>query len=119
VLVAGTWYLFRQQLGAGASLPEARTAAMNLFVAVELLYLFSCRSLVGPSWRAGLFSNRWLVAGVALQVLAQIAITYLPFMNGLFQTAPIDLETWVRIALLATLAWAVVAVDKRVRTGSV
>jgi cation-transporting ATPase F len=119
VLVAGTWYLFRQQLDAGASLPEARTAAMNLFVAVELLYLFSCRSLAGPSWRGGILSNRWLVAGVALQVLAQLAITYLPAMNRLFQTAPIDLAAWSWIALLATLAWAVVALDKHLRAGAV
>jgi cation-transporting ATPase F len=115
VLVAGTWYLFQQQVDAGATLPEARTAAMDLFVAVQVLYLFSCRSLVGPSWRVGLLTNRWLVGGVLLQVVAQLAITYLPAMNDLFQTAPVDAGTWLRIAVLATVAWAVVAVDEHVR----
>ncbi len=46
LLVAGSWRLFEWELANGATLPEARTAALNLFVVVEAFYLFSCRSLV-------------------------------------------------------------------------
>ena len=35
MLVAGSWWLFQQKMSNGASLPEARTAALNLFVVVE------------------------------------------------------------------------------------
>ena len=45
LLVAGSWWLFEWELASGASLAEARTAALNLFVVVEAFYLFSCRSL--------------------------------------------------------------------------
>jgi cation-transporting P-type ATPase F len=115
LLVGATWWLFHWELAAGAALAEARTAAVNLFVAVELLYLFSCRSLRGPGWRAGWFSNRWLLVGVTVQVLLQLALTYLPVLNELFDTAPLDLTTWLRVLGLAAAAWVVVAVDKHFR----
>ncbi len=115
LLVAGSWWMFEWERGNGASLPEARTAAMNLFVTVEAFYLFSCRSLTQPVWRIGLFSNRWIVVGVTVQALAQVAITYLPVMNNVFETAPIGWLTWVRILTIAAAASLVVAVDKRVR----
>ena len=115
LLVAGTWWIFEFELAGGASLPEARTAAVNLFVAVELFYLFSCRSLTRSVWRIGFFSNRWVIVGVLVQAAGQLAITYSPLMNELFHTAPIGAETWLRILGIAVLASLVVAVDKRFR----
>ena len=116
VLVVGSWWVFQQELGLGASAEQARTAAMNVFVMVEAFYLFSCRSLTAPVWRIGFFTNKPLLLGVAVQALGQVAITYLPFMNTLFGTAPISGETWLRILMVAVLATVVVSLDKvRVR----
>jgi cation-transporting P-type ATPase F len=113
LLVAGSWWLFEWEKANGATLAEARTAAVNLFVMVELFYLFSCRSLTGSMWRTGLFTNRWVLAGVTAQVAGQLALTYLPVMNRLFQTAPITGGAWLRILILALAAWVIVAADKR------
>jgi cation-transporting ATPase F len=113
LLVVGSGWVFQQELASGASAEVSRTAALNVFVAVMTVYLFSCRSLTRSAWRLGLFSNRWLLAGVGLQWAAQMAITYLGVMNGLFGTAPLDAASWGRILLVALAAAAVVAVDKR------
>ena len=43
----------------------------------------------------------------------QLALTYLPVMNRLFQTAPITGGAWLRILILALAAWVIVAADKR------
>jgi cation-transporting ATPase F len=115
LLVGGAWWLFEWERANGATLDEARTAALNLFVTVEAFYLFSCRSLTRSVWHVGVFSNRWIIGGVTVQTLGQIAITYLPFMNTIFQTAPIPAATWGRIFVLAAAATVVVAVDKRLR----
>jgi cation-transporting ATPase F len=115
LLVAGAWSLFEWELAHGASLAEARTAALNLFVVVEAFYLLSCRSLTRSVWRLGVFSNRWLVLGIAAQALGQLAITYLPAMNTVFETAPIALEGWLRIFAIALLVSLVVAADKLLR----
>jgi cation-transporting ATPase F len=40
-------------------------------------------------WHAGMLSNRWILGGVTVQAVGQIAITYVPAMNSLFQTTPI------------------------------
>ncbi|MGH4009999.1 MAG: cation-transporting P-type ATPase [Pseudonocardiaceae bacterium] len=115
LLVAGSWWLFQWELANGASLAEARTAALNLFVVVEAFYLFSCRSLTRSAWRIGMFTNRWIIVGVTVQALGQLAITYLPAMNTVFGTAPIGGEVWLRILAIAVAASIVVAVDKRLR----
>jgi cation-transporting ATPase F len=115
LLVGGALGLFEWERAHGASLAEARTVAMNLFVAVETLYLFSCRSLTQPMWRIGILSNRWILFGVTSQAVGQAAITYLPVMNDLFRTAPISADAWLRIVVVALFASSVVSVDKRVR----
>lgn len=115
LLVGGSWWLFEWEQAHGAMLSEARTAALNLFVVVQLFYLFSCRSLTHSMWRIGVFSNPWIVGGVSVQAVGQAAITYLPVMNELFHTAPIDAASWLRIVVIASAAAVVVAVDKRLR----
>ncbi|WP_298460760.1 HAD-IC family P-type ATPase [uncultured Cellulomonas sp.] len=115
VLVAGTWWLFRWELAGGASLAQARTAAVNLFVVVGILYLVSCRSLTRAVWRLHPFGNRWLIVGVTVQLVLQLALTYVPAMNRLFGTAPLGGPVWLRIVGVALVAWAVVGADKRLR----
>ncbi|WP_067852678.1 HAD-IC family P-type ATPase [Nocardia shimofusensis] len=116
LILAGAWWLFEWELGNGADLAVARTAAVNFVVAVQVFYLFSCRSLTVSPWRIGFFSNWWIIGGVTAQVLAQLAITYIPAMHTLFDTAAIDAQTWLRLVLLAALATLIVAVDKFLRT---
>ena len=115
LMVVAAWYLFEWELANGATLAQARTAAVNLFVVVEGFYLFSCRSLTQSVARIGFFSNRWLIAGVMAQAAAQIALTYLPVMNTIFQTAPIDAAAWLRIVGVAAGISVVVGVEKRLR----
>ena len=118
LLVGATWWLFEWERRGGGTLAAARTVALNLFVAVEAFYLFSCRSLTGSIRRVGVLSNRWIVGGVALQALGQIGITYLPWMNHTFQTAPISAGAWLRILVVAIGASIVVAIDKHLWGGA-
>ncbi|MEG9518140.1 HAD-IC family P-type ATPase [Saccharopolyspora indica] len=115
LLVGGAWWLFEWTQATGATLPEARTAAVNFFVAVEVAYLFSCRSLNRSIWSIGVLGNRWVVGGVAVQAAGQLAITYLPVFNSLFHTAPIGIDLWSLVLGLSLLAWLVIAADKRLR----
>ncbi|MFR9751342.1 cation-transporting P-type ATPase [Nocardia sp. 004] len=115
LLVVGSWWLFEWELAHGADLAEARTAALNLFVVVEACYLFSCRSLIHSTWRIGVFTNPWIIVGVVCQAIGQLAITYLPAMNTIFDTAPIDGRVWLRILAIAMVAVFIVAIDKRLR----
>jgi len=94
---------------------EARTIAMNVFVAIEIVYLFNCRSLRLPVTAVAAFSNPWIWAGVGLQLALQMAITYWAPMNTAFSTAPIDARAWGEIAAIALLAMVVIEFEKRWR----
>ena len=63
LLVGGAMWLFHWEQSNGASIAEARTSAMNVFVATEAFYLFACRSLTRGVWQIGLLSNRWILGG--------------------------------------------------------
>ncbi|MBX3270750.1 MAG: HAD-IC family P-type ATPase [Sandaracinaceae bacterium] len=93
-------------------LEEARTVAVNTIVVIEVAYLFACRSLRVPLWRIGLFSNPWVWVGALVMLVAQLAFTYVPFMNRLFHTAPLDLGWWLYFTLAGGLVFAAVELKK-------
>ncbi|WP_285185904.1 cation transporting ATPase C-terminal domain-containing protein [Rhodococcus sp. MEB041] len=63
-----------------------------------------------------LITNRWIIVGVSVQIVGQLALTCTPFMNTMFGTAPIGLGAWGRIVAFAAAITVVVARDKRMRT---
>jgi Ca2+-transporting ATPase len=93
---------------------EARTVAVNVFVMVELFYLFNCRSLTKSVFEVGFFSNPSLFGGVAIMIALQIIFTYLPAMHTMFHSHPIGLDAWVRIVIVAALVLLVVGGEKRI-----
>ena len=76
------------------------------------LYLVNCRSLRHSILSIGLFRNGWLWLGIAGVLLLQAAITYLPFLNSIFQTAPIGWDEWLRILAAGLVVLGVVETHK-------
>ncbi len=113
LLLAGTFGLFKWEQAFGASLDAARTVAVNALVAGEIVYLFNCRRITERSWaRNGLFGNRPVLIAVALVIGFQLLFTYLPVMQMLFHTTPIDLGAWFRIILFALCLFVLVELEK-------
>ncbi len=119
LLLAGAFGLFEWELMTGATVAEARTVAVNVFVLVELFYLFNCRSLTQSAFRLGFFSNPLLFGGVAIMVILQMMFTYLPTMNIMFHSAPISIEAWGRILVVSVLSSFVVGIEKWLRARGV
>ena len=114
-ILAGAFGLFNRVQEGGASLAEARTVAVNVVIFVELLYLFNARSLTRSPFQLGFFSNPWAVAGGVAMILIQLLFTYAPFMNNLFQSAPINLELWLSILAVSIAAYIIVEFEKWLR----
>lgn len=91
---------------------RARTVAVNVFVMVELFYLFNCRSLTRSIFQQGMFSNRWVWVGVSGMVALQLFFTYVPFMNGVFESAPIGWDEWGFVLLTASATYVIVEFEK-------
>ncbi|MBM3882977.1 MAG: cation-transporting P-type ATPase [Verrucomicrobia bacterium] len=115
LMLAGAFGLFLWEQERGASLAQARTTVVNVVVMVELFYLFNCRSLTRSMFAVGVFSNRWLIAGVLAMIAAQLAVTYTPALNHLFHTAPLPADAWLRILGVALAAYAAVGIEKWLR----
>lgn len=115
LLLVGAFVLFEQALSSGRSTQEARTIAVNAFVVGEIFYLFNCRSLQRSFFAVGIFSNRWLWAGVLITILLQLAFTYAPLMNRLFASAPIGLADWGNILLVGVAIGVAVGAEKWLR----
>ncbi len=115
LLLAGSFGLFAWELGRGASNAEARTVAVNVFVMVEIFYLFNCRSLERSLLHIGLFTNPWVLVGVGVTVVLQLGFTYSPQMQSLFHSAAIGPEAWLRIFAVGMIAWLAVGTEKWVR----
>jgi len=114
IMVAGSLGLFLWETARGLPLEAARTVAVNTLVMGEMVYLFNCRHLGQSSLsREGFFGNPYALAAVGVLVLLQVALTYLPWMQGLFGTAALDFLAWGRIALFGIALFAIVEIEKR------
>jgi Ca2+-transporting ATPase len=116
ISLAGAFGLFAWEHGIeGKNLDEARTAVVNVIVMVQSFYLLNCRSLSRSILSTGVFSNPWLIAGIATTWLAQIAFTYLPLFNRIFHTAPVRAEAWFYIVGIGVFTFVVVEFEKWLR----
>lgn len=113
IMLCGAFWLFFWELDVeGNSLEAARTSVVSVIIAVEIAYLFTCRSLTHSLFHIGVFSNYWSILGVIAMVLVQLLFTYLPVMNTLFHSAPISFESWLRIGAVSLITFAVVELEK-------
>lgn len=115
ILCGSAFALFEWQLARGVGLAEARTTAVAMIVAGEIAYLFNCRSLTRSIFSIGILSNHWTLVGAGLMLAMQLAFTYVPFMNRVFESAPIDAMAWAGVAAFSLFLSTVVAVEKKLR----
>jgi Ca2+-transporting ATPase len=115
IMLLGAFGSFEWALGRGYSDDVARTVAVNVFVVVEIFYLFNCRSLTKSMFTLGVFTNRWIAVGVSTMIALQLTFTYAPLMNRLFHSAPIGWDAWWRILLSGASAYIVVGGEKAAR----
>jgi magnesium-transporting ATPase (P-type) len=116
VLIIGvTMIAFSWEISRGSDVQVARTAAVNALVVAELLYLFNVRRLRTSSFHVDTFiGNRAALVAVLLLVVFQAAFTYLPPVQGIFDTAPLDPMSWLVIAALAIAMFVIVGLEKQI-----
>ncbi|MDA8224631.1 MAG: cation transporting ATPase C-terminal domain-containing protein [Betaproteobacteria bacterium] len=58
------------------------------------------------------FSNPWVWVGVCAMLALQMAFTYVPVFNGVFQTAPIGAREWSWIIAVTLTCAAAIEAEK-------
>lgn len=112
LILIGAFGLFEWEMVRGASLPVARTVAVNLVIFVEIFYLLNSRSLRYSPFVIGFFKNSWLWLGIGGMVILQILFTYAPFMQSIFSTGGLGFEEWWRILAFSFLSFLIVEFEK-------
>jgi Ca2+-transporting ATPase len=119
LMLLGAFGLFQWVLSwSDGDMAQARTVAVNVFVFGEMFYLFNCRSMTRPMWRLGLFSNKWLLGGVALMALLQMVYTYTPLFHTIFDSRPMNMTEWALVIGNSTLIYLVVELEKYITNSS-
>ncbi|MHB8806494.1 MAG: cation-translocating P-type ATPase [Anaerolineaceae bacterium] len=81
----------------------AETMAFVTLSLSELLRAFTARSERYPLLKMGVFKNKWMNYAVSASIALVMAVIYLPFLNGIFDTVPLTLVEWEQIIPLLLL----------------
>jgi magnesium-transporting ATPase (P-type) len=119
-------------------LRQAQTAAFTTVILVHLCYVITARSITESAFTfspfsnrwmlAGIaitiamqlesaftfspFSNRWMLAGIAITIAMQLGIIYHPIGNAILGTAPLPLDWWGLMILVALPGFFVIEIEK-------
>jgi P-type Ca2+ transporter type 2C len=78
----------------------ATTMTLAAIVASQVGAVFGCRTDRASVFSIGLLSNRLVLAGIAFELVLLSLLIYVPFFQGVFNTAPLGLVEWAFV-----LAW--------------
>ncbi len=90
--------------GAGPQDPavtEVRTVAFTFIVVYELILVFAVRNLRRPTAPSELVNNPKLILAVLVSLALQLIVVYIPALDVIFLTAPLDVWDWLRIGTVA------------------
>jgi Ca2+-transporting ATPase len=84
------------------SLQRLRTIIFTSTVMFELFFVFNCRSETRSVFRNGIFGNKRLVLAAAISFVLQLAVLYVPFLQPLFKTVPLNGSDWLIVLAIAS-----------------
>jgi len=97
------------------ALTQAQTAALMTVVFVHVGYIFTARSTFGSAFTFNPLSNRWVLGGVALTIIIDLMIVYVPFMNTIFRTTAFPAAWWPFIFLGIPVGFLIPELEKLIR----
>ena len=93
--------------------PEAATTMSFATISFsELLRAFTSRSDRYPLMKIGIFTNRAMLIAVSTSALLLLAVIYVPFLNPIFDTVPLNSTQWAIILPLLLVPAFVAEITK-------
>jgi potassium/sodium efflux P-type ATPase len=113
LIMITTFAIFEWELMRGSNMETARTAAVNMLVVCELVYLFNVRHFTASAFRRDILSANRVAFWMSILLIGfQVLFTYAPFMHPVFHTAAIDAMSWAIIAVLGFAIFVAVEAKK-------
>ncbi len=97
------------------ALAEAQTLCVTSITFTQIFYLLNCRSLRDSLFTQGVFSNPAIFIGIGILLLLQACFIYLPPLQTLFASAPLDTRGWLYAMAAGAIVLPVISLDKWIR----
>jgi sodium/potassium-transporting ATPase subunit alpha len=95
VLKSGGWQWGQMLASNNILYLQATTACLTAIIVTQIANVFACRSFKESVFSLGIFTNRLIFGGIALEIVLQLFIVYHPFGNKMFSTYPIPVSIWL------------------------
>jgi magnesium-transporting ATPase (P-type) len=115
VMAIGTLLVFFWELNAHDNLAMARTAALTTMVLFQVFHVGNSRSEHRSAFARSPLLNPFLFVGTLVAMTIHVVALYLPFTQFILRVEPLDLETWVRMIVVASSIIVVVEIHKLLR----
>jgi Ca2+-transporting ATPase len=120
LITAGTILLFNWEysnaltngFSATESLAKSQTIAVTFVIIFQIFYMLNCRSLKDSILKIGLFSNKIIFYGIGTILLLQALFIYLPFMQNIFGTTPLDIRGVITAVILGFIIFPIISLEK-------
>ncbi|WP_428898322.1 plasma-membrane calcium-translocating P-type ATPase [Parelusimicrobium proximum] len=110
----GTLWMNVRLLGLGISEDIVRSVTIQTIVFTQMFHLFNSRSVRSFAVNKDFFTNK-AVFGVCIACVAlQLAVAYVPFMNSVFGTVPLELTYWKYPLIAGAGVFIIVEIEKAV-----
>ncbi len=88
--------------GESDNLVYAQTVAFATLVTAQLIHVFDCRSEKSVLARNP-FGNMYLIAAVISSFLLMLAVIYIPQLQVIFHTVPLEAREWLLVMGMGAL----------------
>jgi Ca2+-transporting ATPase len=116
--VYGLFLWYTAMMGTSAHvLTEAQTVAFTTLIMVQLIYLFTARSITESAFTFSPFSNKYVIIGAGATLGLQLIIIYSESLFGIspFRTAPFPTIWWLPIIGVSLLSFFAIELEKLLR----
>ena len=113
VMGIGTLLIFyHEYVVLDSGIDKSRTMALATLISFELFNSLNFRSFKVSAFKRRFKKNKWLFYAIVTSVLSTLAVVYVPFLNGIFETVPIGIFDWLKVILVSTSVLVVVELLK-------
>ena len=99
----GEWFLGSSSVADPRIYAAGTTAVVTGIVAGQLGNLFASRTSSKSAFSLNILRNRWIFIGVAAQFAVLLSLVYLPPLQSVFGTAPLEPISWALLFLIAPM----------------
>lgn len=110
----GTLYMNMRMLDQGISETIVRTVTLQTIVIAQMFHLFNSRSIKKFAINKDFFTNKAVFVVSALLIVLQLSITYIPFMNEVFGTYPLEMGFWLYPLTMGIIVFFAVELEKAI-----